>query len=65
MTEENGENHNLSPLKQCLSQTPLEVSLMPPKEGLRQAEMYIYFPPSDIKAEGKFQLPWHAPAGTL
>lgn len=38
---------------------------MPPKEGLRQADMYIYFPPSDIKAEGKFQLPWHAPAGTL
>lgn len=34
-------------------------------QELKQVDMYICFLPSDINAEGKFQLPWHAAAGGL
>lgn len=34
-------------------------------QELKEVDMNIYPPPSDVNAEGECQLLWHAPAGTL
>jgi hypothetical protein len=67
MTEENVGSHDLSLLKQSICQTQIP----PPSWGttdtaqeLQEAGMNIRSPPSDMNAEGKCQLLWHAPAGT-